>query len=448
MPGPSFILPTRSPVLRRLAWTATAAILPLILLSCATEEKSDLNAGLADVIRGPDIQVSIPADEPIVVGVSTALTGPSGGRGRQYRDAVVVAVERWKALNGSQIAGHDIMVAAEDDGCSEQDVARLAAQRLISRPGLVGVLGPQCSSGTEAGIPVFANAGVVVISGSATASALAEVQPGEGFFLRTAYRNDQQGSLAGLYMLGFIESEQLTSPYAYLIDDSETYGLDLINSTEAFLLEQHVRLSRGSVQRGAVDFSQITAEVAGANPDAVFFGGYNPEAGLLLRQLRDTGWTGRYLAGDAVCGASDCEFLVALGDLAEGSVFSGCSPPMTEDFMEEFEAIRIDRGVELNESAPTAAFVTHYADAATILLNAVRGVAERQNDGSIRFNPKDLRDSVRSSSLPDGLSGQVTFNSDGDRKLWERGSEDLRVLARDLGLVPCRVENGAIAYFE
>jgi len=436
---------------RRLsAFAAVLAIaaISMLLIGCAAEEKVEQNAGLRDIVRGPDVQVSIPAGEPIVVGVSTALTGPSGGRGRQYRDAVVVAVERWKTANDSQIAGHDIIVAAEDDGCSEPDVTALAARRLLKRPGLVGVIGTQCSGGAEVGTPVYANAGVVMISGSATASALAEVQPGEGFFFRTAYRNDYQGSLAGLHMLDFVRSEQLASPYAYLIDDSETYGLDLVNSVEAFLLEQHVRLSRGSVHRGAVDFSQLAAEVAGATPDVVFFGGYNPEAGLLLRQLRDAGWTGRYLAGDAVCGAADCEFLTAVGDLAEGSTFTGCSPRMAQGFIDEFKTIRSDRGVEAEELEPTAAFVTHYADAATILLNAVRGVAEGQGDGSITFNPKDLRDSIRVGTLPDGLSGQVSFNPDGDRKLWQPGTQDLRVLAQDLGLVTCRVVNGTIANFE
>ena len=136
-------MPARLPSSPRLIWIAAIAALPLLLLSCGTEEESDADAGLADITRGPGIQVIIPADEPIVVGVSTALTGPSGGRGRQYRDAVVVAVERWKASNDLQIAGYEIIVVAEDGGCSEPDVAALAARRLTSRPVIVG----GCSSG-------------------------------------------------------------------------------------------------------------------------------------------------------------------------------------------------------------------------------------------------------------------------------------------------------------
>ena len=183
----------------------------------------------------------------------------------------------------------------------------------------------------------------------------------------------------------------------------------------------------------------MAAEVADANPDVVLFGGFNPEAILLLRQLRDAGWNGRYVAGDAVCGAADCEFLAVLGELAEGSAFSGCSPPMPADFIEEFDAVH---GKE-----PTAAFVTHYADATTILLNAVAAAAQPQADGSVLIDPKALRDTVAAASLPGGLSGDVVFNADGDRTLAEE-PDTLEQLARELGLVPCQVRNGAIVGFE
>jgi ABC-type branched-subunit amino acid transport system substrate-binding protein len=106
----------------------------LLLLAWAAEEAT--GPGLADVARGPDTPVVIPSNEPIVVGVSVALTGPVARRGQQYRDTVVVAVERWKAARGSQIDGHDLVVVAEDDGCSEGDVAQKAAARLLRRPGL------------------------------------------------------------------------------------------------------------------------------------------------------------------------------------------------------------------------------------------------------------------------------------------------------------------------
>ena len=150
---------------------------------------------------------------------------------------------------------------------------------------------------------------------------------------------------------------------------------------EPLLTEGSVEVTVTSVERGAVDFSELAGEVALANPDALFFAGFNPEAILLLRQLRHAGWNGAYAAGDAVCGAAECEFLAALGEQAEGTAFSGCSPPLDTAFVDEFTAV--------HGSEPTAAFVAQYSDAATILLNAVKSVA-RDEGGALVIDPRAL----------------------------------------------------------
>ncbi len=101
----------------------------LVLTAIAGEDAEDPNTGLTDIQRGPDIPLVIAAGEPIVIGVSSALTGPIASLGLEYRDAVVVAVQLWMEANGEQIGGHAISVVAEDDGCTEADVTALAAQR-------------------------------------------------------------------------------------------------------------------------------------------------------------------------------------------------------------------------------------------------------------------------------------------------------------------------------
>ena len=434
-----------------------ALVAAALLVSCSDEDQATV--AFEDVERGQDVPIVLAAGDPIVIGVSSALTGAVGPRGRQYRDAVAVAVERWKAANGDLILGHEIVVVAEDDGCTESDVARNAAERLLMRPGLIGAIGPQCSAGVLAALDTYAAAGVVTISGSATASTLAEDQPSAGTFFRTAYRNDAQGLLISVFLVqDEAIGEEGTYPLAaaraaYLVDDGEAYGIGLADDTERAVLEQledpevqalreqllgnsDLTITRASVQQGAVDFSDLAAEVAEAAPEAVLFAGFNPEAGLLLRQLRDAGWVGAYVVGDAVCGTDDCEFLAALGDLAEGVGFSGCSPELPADFVTSFAAVHGD--------PPTAAFVAHYADGTTILLDAVAAVAEARN-GELIVDPRALRDAVASTQLSGGVSGDVVFNAAGDRA----GAEfvDLQQYARDLGLVPCQVRGGTLGYF-
>ena len=87
----------------------------------------------------------------------------------------------------------------------------------------------------------------------------------------------------------------------------------------------------------------------------------------------------------------------------------------------------------------SSAFTTHYADATRILLDAVRAVAVEQADGSLRIDPVRLRDAVRSTKLPDGLSGAIAFDATGDRT---SSAPDLNCQARDVGLAACQVQDG------
>ena len=377
-------------------------ILGVALAACSSDDE---DVALADIARSPETSIIIPLGEPVVIGVSSALTGPAAPRGQEYRDAVVVAVEQWKSQNGATIGGQEISIVSEDDSCTETDVTRLTAERLLKRPGLVGMLGPQYSAGAVRTQGIYSDAGIVMISGSATSTTLAE--------------------------------SQLGASDVYIVHDNETYGSDLALRAQPILVEMGLQVTMASVDRGTVDFSELAAEIAQANPDAIFFAGFNPEAILLLRQLRDADCNGAYASGDAVCGAANCEFLAVLGELAEGAAFSGCLPPLDTAYVSEF--------TEVHGGEPTAAFIAQYSDAATILLNAVRSVAQDEA-GAMVIDPKALRDAVSTATLPGGRSGDVAFDSAGDRA-FSSELADLDQFARELVLVPCRIENGAIAYF-
>ncbi|MCH7718705.1 MAG: branched-chain amino acid ABC transporter substrate-binding protein [Chloroflexi bacterium] len=415
----------------------TLIALLFIAGACGDDVDEDADGENGAIERSPQTPIVIPAGEPIVVGISTALTGgPVGVRGAEYRDAAITAIERWKEANGDQIAGHEIQVRAEDDGCSASDVTEVAAQRLLRVEGLVGVIGPQCSGGSVAVIPTYADAGVVMISGSATTTSLTEEQPEGGFFFRTAYRNDLEGALVGLFLVAY-ES-------AYLIDDGETYGQDLGNSAQQVAEYSGVSVTRESIVVGTVDFSDLVAQIVRDDPGVVGFGGFNPEAALLYRQLRDAGYEGLFGAGDGA--ASQTGFVDPVGEAAEGVLFAGCTFPLSADFLDDF--------VDLHGYEPTAAFPAQYADAATILLNAVAAVAEEQEDGSLVIDPIELRDAVRASVLQDGLSGTIAFDENGDRvppgvaSLSQFVDDSLANQDTsgyvDLGLIPCQVQDGRL----
>jgi branched-chain amino acid transport system substrate-binding protein len=424
---------------RPLSLVSLLAFVPLVAFALAAcGDDDDGVDGIEPIVRSPETSMIISVDEPITVGVSTALTGPVGERGSEYRDAVITGVDRWKAANGDQIAGHDIEVWAEDDGCTAANHAAIAASRLLNRPGLVGVIGPQCSGGVLAARAMYGEAGMVTISGGATRTDLTVGQPPGGFFFRTAFRNDLEGTFIGQFLINTLEADAV-----YLIDDSEPFGRDLANAAHRLLNQGGVTVIRRSINVGDFDFSELAAEIAAYGPDFVAFTGFNPEAVLLYSQIRDAGYDGLYGAGDGA--ASVPNFVEPVGaEEADGVLFSGCQFPLPEEFVADFEALH---GYE-----PTEPFTGQYADAVTVLLDAVRDVVEAKGDGSLEIQPEALRDAVRATSL-DGITGALAFDSLGDR-VPEPGVElsDLQEQAltaeedifASLGLVPCQVQDGEL----
>jgi ABC-type branched-subunit amino acid transport system substrate-binding protein len=192
-----------------------------------------------------------------------------------------------------------------------------------------------------------------------------------------------------------------------------------------------VAVTRASIRRGDVDFGRLAGEIAASKPDFVGFGGFNPEAVLLYRQLRDAGYEGPFGAGDAV--ATMSTFVEPVGaEAAEGVYFIGCPLTLPDDFLRDYRSV--------HGSEPSAsAFIAQHADAATILLDAVARVAEEQPDGSLRIDPAALRDVVRDTRTTEGVSGHIAFDGNGDRI---GAGGDLAEQARDLGLAACQVQGG------
>jgi branched-chain amino acid transport system substrate-binding protein len=418
---------------------AVLLLLGVMLVAAGCSEGSEEETPVEDITRGPDVRIVIPPDTPIVIGVSSALTGPIGPRGTEYRDAVVASVNRWKIANGDTIGEHGVEIVAADDGCSEVGVAEVSADLLLRQPGLVGVVGPQCSGGAAATIPLYAAAGIVAISGSATRTDLTTTQAADGFFFRTAFRNDLEGALIGLFFTG----DAIMIDRAYFIDIADDpFSVDLANAAADVVdREGGVELIRESVVPGTVDYGETVDRVLAADVDFVGFSGFNPEAALLYRQLRDAGFTGGFGAGDAA--ASQENFIDPLGEVSEGALFSGCQYPLPADFVTDYESV--------HGSPPSETFPGQYADAVSVLLDAVSAVAQVQDDGSLVIEPAELRDAIRATSF-EGLTGPISFDENGDR-VPEPGQslsemQDAAFETQDpdiytnVGLIPCQVQNG------
>jgi branched-chain amino acid transport system substrate-binding protein len=360
--------------------------------------------------------IQIAQGDDIVVGVSAALSGDQAVLGQDLADAVDLAIEEY----GQTIAGHSVSSVRADDGCDDAEMASSAAERLASSAGLVGVIGPMCTTGAQAANDLYEDAGVVHITPSATRDSLSA--QGEHLFFRTVWRDERQAEVQAAYAI-----EELDSDSAVVIDDGDPYGKTLADAfVPAFESGGGTVIARERIERGVTSFDTFARQVLTGDPDLVVFQGLDPEGALLLRDLREAGYDGDFIGPDSLFNARD--FVGTGGEATEAAVLTA-GPVADQAFVDRFQA-RFGR-------VPATSFVLQAYDATRALLEAVAEIAGEEA-GSLSLDPSALAAALRERSAT-GLTGTVAFDENGDRA----GTSP-----REAGLAIYRVTNGAFEQVE
>jgi branched-chain amino acid transport system substrate-binding protein len=359
----------------------------------------------------PPQNITIAAGQQITIGVSVALSGDAAGLGNDIADAVDLAIAD---ANGS-LLGHPLQSSRMDDGCSDAEKAADVAHKLAALDTLVGVVGPMCTTGAQAADKVYQGAGVVHLLPTATRIDLSA--QGERYFFRIAWRDDAQAQVQAQYA-----RTTANASTAVVIDDGEPYGTTLADAFAASFAATGGRvLSRERVERGTIDFGTLTGLIQSANPDIAVFEGLNPEAALLVKALRNGGYTGIFMAPDGVMSLRD--FIVPGGAASEAAVVTAGNVP-DPAFVSQFK----DRF----QREPVTPFVLQAHDAVGALIQAITSVASPAADGSLNIDRAKLADALRAHPFI-GLTGTIQFDEHGDRS----GNTPAA-----LGIVVYRVTNG------
>lgn len=222
-----------------------------------------------------------------------AVVGPMSGQYSDYGSTAKAGAEY--ALKEKQEAfkqlGFDLQLSTQDDQADpKQGVA--VAQMLISDPDVLGVVGHVTTGATITAAAQYEQASLAMVSPSATGSDLTE--QGNKIVHRICARDDQQGSKAAIFA-----KNQLNVKSAYLIHDKQAYGQGLAEEVRKQFEADGVQvLGFEGVTAGEKDYSAVLNQVLAANPEMIYFGGYYSDAGILIKQAREKGFTGVFMGGD------------------------------------------------------------------------------------------------------------------------------------------------------
>ena len=259
--------------------------------------------------------------EPVAIAMAGALNGPDAALGINIKNGVQLAIDKHNAAN----PGCQIELKPFDTEGDPQKATAIAPQ-IVDDASIVGLVGPAFSGETKATGGVFDQAGLVSVTASATNVTLSE--QGWKTFFRGLANDGVQGPSVANYMKNTIGDKKVC-----VVDDSTDYGTGLakaVRDTLGSLADQACNIS---VKKGDKDFSAAVTQIKEQSPDSVFFSGYYAEAAPFVQQLRDGGFTGKFVSAD---GTKDPEFVKQAGNASKDAVLSCPCGPASAAFADEY----------------------------------------------------------------------------------------------------------------
>src|SRR5215831_7250724 len=229
--------------------------------------------------------------------------------------------------------------------------------------GEYAAFGEQTKRGAETA--VYHDEGIVQMFPASTNPKLTDDAADKGWdtFFRTCGRDDQQGSYAGAWIAEHFKGKNIA-----IIDDKSTYGKGLADLTRAALNKAGTKeVLNDEITAGEKDYSALVSKLKAANVDVIYFGGYHPEAALIVKQSREQGLNAQLLSGDSL---NTQEFATLDGDAANGVMFTNAAEarnlPSAKAVVEEFRKDGFEpEGYTLSTYAAIHAYAQAVAEAKT-----------------------------------------------------------------------------------
>jgi len=327
----------------------------------------------------------------VKIGHVGPLTGGIAHLGKDNENGARLAVEEANAA-GIKIDGKAVkfVFVAEDDQ-ADPKVGTTVAQKLVDAK-VAGVVGHLNSGTSIPASPIYSQAGIPVISGSATNPKLTE----QGFKtqFRVVGRDDQQGPAVANYLAGNNKPKLVA-----VIDDATAYGEGIANEVEKTLKAAGIKtLPREKGTDKTTDWKAILTKLRGRKPDAVFYGGMDATGGPLLKQGRELGIKAVFSFGDGAC--TD-EMAKLAGAAAEGLLCSQAGIPAQAADKKFLEAYK------KRFNADPILYAPFTYDAANLMIAAMQ---KANSADPAKYLPELQKISFT------GATGSISFDAKGDRK--------------------------------
>lgn len=240
-------------------------------------QKSLLTSVIAAVALGGSSLAA--ASDTIRIALAGPVTGPVAQYGDMQFIGAQMAIEQINAAGG--VNGAKLEGVVFDDACDPKQAVAVA-NRIVNQ-GINYVVGHLCSSSTQPASDIYEEEGILMITAASTSPDI--TARGYELVFRTIGLDSLQGPTAGKYI-----AEQVKPSKVAVIHDKQQYGEGIATAVRDVLREAGIEVPVfEGVTAGDKDFSALIAKLRQAGVDFVYYGGYHPELGLILRQSAEQG---------------------------------------------------------------------------------------------------------------------------------------------------------------
>jgi branched-chain amino acid transport system substrate-binding protein len=335
------------------------------------------------------------AAEPIKIGLQAPITGEYAYEGEGFVKVVDLVTEQ---INEKGILGGRKVEIVKCDDVGKPDESSKCAQQLVSQ-GVKAVAGSYSSTCTEPASEIYNEAGILQITPSSTATRLS--QKGFPRFFRVCFLDDRQALFAANFM-----KDKLSAKKIGIIHDNSTYAQGLAEHAKRYAEDAGVEVVIfDAINPEDTDFKPILTKIDGLGPDAVYFTGYHPQGGLLLKQSKELGTGFEWVMGNA-CNNPEMIEIAGL-DAAKGCYIT--TEPLPKDIPGPVAKKFYDDFVAKYDGSPDSIWWVMAGDALKVIVEAMEKSNSTDSEKMAEYLHTKFKD------YP-GVTGNIIgFDEKGDR---------------------------------
>jgi len=240
-------------------------------------------------------------DMVVKIGHVGPVSGAQAHYGKDNENGARMAIEDLNA-KGVMIGGKKVKLelVAEDDAADPKQ-GTAAASKLCDAK-VNGVVGHLNSGTTIPASAIYNQCGIPMVTPSATNPKL--TQQGFTNIFRLLANDNALGAGLALHAANNLKIKTVA-----IIDDRTAYGQGVAEVFKKTAMAKGIKVvDEQFTNDKATDFMAILTAIKGKKADAVFYGGMDPQAGPMLRQMDQLGMSSmKFFGGDGICTAKLAE---------------------------------------------------------------------------------------------------------------------------------------------